>query len=75
MSLNNGNAKASTHAEIAKLIDDYIAQGGVIHRCREGNVATTCPACGHLRYVTLEYAQSFGRRCIKCGSATAIQWT
>ena len=76
MSLNNGNAKAPTRAEIAKLIDEYFENGGrVTKKPGEGKVTITCPVCHRRQHVSVHFAMHFGKTCSRCGSPTTIAWS
>jgi transcription elongation factor Elf1 len=68
-------SKQTMRTEIEKLTADYHQNGGTITRQREHKTTITCRACGHRRYVSVGYAVTFGRTCIRCGSSTTTDWT
>jgi len=71
---DNHGRKALARSELYKLIDQYLDNGGTISHSRENKVTIHCHNCGYRKYVSIGYAQSFGRTC-KCGGRTRIVWS
>jgi hypothetical protein len=73
VSLNNGsNNKSLLRAELEKMVQAFEEDGGRISRTSSSKATIACPACRTKRFVNLDYALSFGRRCSKCGAETAV---
>jgi hypothetical protein len=55
------------HQQLQQLVDDYLANGGVIQRSRDNRTAVACPTC-HLRRRVGGVVTKLGIRCPRCGA-------
>jgi hypothetical protein len=67
-------SKQDLRDEIQQATATFEANGGEITYRREAKAMITCQVCRHRRYVSVKYAMTFGRACIKCGHPTSVEW-